>query len=134
MGAARRMWDAAKHPRGAHGRFGTAGAKPTTRHVGGDRVTSRLAMSEAGIRYDYQHGHKQPRRYLSSKAVAEHGRHAHIPTEQAIQEDLQFARMRAANAVGARHRGLKAKRSVKRLRYGTTLEPMPRWPVRKVHK
>ena len=34
MGAAQGMWDAAKHPRGAHGHFGLAGARRKTKTVG----------------------------------------------------------------------------------------------------
>ena len=88
MATARGMFDAAKHPRGFHGRFGSGGAKRVTKQVGTDRAFARLAMAESGIRHDYKTGFRKPRKYESPQAIAQHGRHARVPVKQAIEEDL----------------------------------------------
>lgn len=56
-------------------------------------------MREAGIRYDYAHGYRQPRKYESPQAIAKFGRHARIPMEQAIEDDLFGHRMDAAQRI-----------------------------------
>lgn len=113
MGA-RGMFDAAKHPRGFHGHFGSAGAQRTPRLVGGSRVASRLAMAEAGIHHDYATGRKLPRKYLSPKAVALHGPDARIPVQQAIDEDLSIHRMNAGQQLA--NAAFRAKRERPRAR------------------
>lgn len=99
MATARGMFDAAKHPRGFHGRFGSGGAKRTIKQVGTDRIYARLAMQEAGIRHDYATGFKKPRKYESPQAVAQYGRHARLPMKQALEEDLSFHRMSAGQQI-----------------------------------
>lgn len=111
MATARGMFDAAKHPRGFHGRFGSGGAKRTVKQVGTDRIHSRLAMHEAGIRYDYKTGFRKPRKYESPQAIAEHGRHARVPMKQALAEDLFVHRLNAGQQI---HNALFATKRVRK--------------------